>query len=146
VLWRPLFEGLADGIRSSAKTSASGVGCLVQRGSILTLRAILLLHGHMFSTPQFGAILRETILPAVQFAAESDRTHVVEIVSESPSVSNIDFLVSAPPLPPDHDDPALRQFGELNSIPKRPVGPAELMLEASFTDVSETMDIFMNLK
>jgi hypothetical protein len=142
VLWRPLFEGLADGIRSTVKTSASGVGCLVQRGSILALRAILLRHGHLFSTPQLAAILSETILPAIQSAAEADHSHVFAITSESPSVSNIDFLAKSPPLPPDHDDPALQQFGALNTIPKRPVGQAELMLEASFTDVSCDSFIF----
>jgi hypothetical protein len=136
VLWRPLFEGLADGVRSAAKTSSSGVGCLVQRGSILALRAILLRHGHLFSTPQLTAILRETILPAIQSAAEGDSSHVVAITSESPSISNIDFLASPSPLPPDHSDPELQKFGALNTIPKRPVGQAELMLEASFTDVS----------
>lgn len=136
VVWRPLFEGLADGVRSTAKTSSSGFGCLVQRGSILTLRAILLRHGHLFSTSQLAAILRETILPAIQHAAMGDTSAVVAITSESPTISNIDFLVNSPPLPPDNDDPALQQFQALNSTPKRPVGPAELMLEASFTDVS----------
>lgn len=136
-LWRPLFEGLAEGIRSTAKTSTSGVGCLVQRGSILALRAILLRHGHLLSTSQLTAVLGETILPAVQAAAEGDQSSVVEITSETPIISNIDFLVDALPLPPDNDDPALQQFRELNSATaKRPIGPAELMLEASFTDVS----------
>jgi hypothetical protein len=134
-LWRPLFEGLADGVRSTAKTSASGVGCLVQRGSILSLRAILLRHGHLFSTLQLGAILRETVLPAIQFAAEGDQSHVVMLTSESPSISSIDFLVNPPPLPPSHDDPDLQRFGALNTVPKRTVGPAELLLEASFTDL-----------
>lgn len=125
-------------------TSASGVGCLVQRGSVLALRAILLRHGHLFSTAQLKAIFSDTILPAIQSAAENDRTHVVDITSESPSVSNIDFLVSTPPLPPDHDDPSLQQFGALNTAPKRPVGPAELMLEASFTDVSSFFSVSRN--
>jgi len=135
-LWRPLFEGLAEGIRSTAKTSRSGVGCLVQRGSILALRAILLRHGHLFSTPELTAVLSETILPAIQAAAESDQSPVVDITSETPAVSNIDFLVDPLPLPPDNDDPALQQFRELSAATtKRPTGPAELMLEASFTDV-----------
>jgi hypothetical protein len=136
VLWRPLFEGLADGVRSTSKTSSSGFGCLVQRGSILALRAILLRHGHLFSTPRFAAILRETILPAIQSAAEGDSSAVITMTSESPSISDIDFLVNSPPLPPDLDDPALEQFWALNTIPRRPVGPEELMLEASFTYVS----------
>ena len=136
-LWRPLFEGLAEGVRSNAKTSRSGVGCLVQRGSILALRAILLRHGQLFSTPELAAVLGQTIIPAMQAAAESDQSPVVTITSETPSIS-IDFLVDPPPLPPEHDDPALQQFRELSSTTtKRPIGPAELMLEASFTDVSK---------
>jgi len=136
-LWRPLFEGLAEGIRSTAKTSASGVGCLVQRGSILALRAILLRHGHLLSTSELNCVLSQTILPAIQAAAESDQSPVVGITSEAPTVSTIDFLVAPLPLPPDNDDPDLQQFRELNSATaKRPIGPAELMLEASFTDVS----------
>ena len=136
VLWRPLFQGLADGIRSSARTSASGVGCLVQRGSVLTFRAILLRHGNLFSSVQLSAILRETILPAIQFAVERDQSHVITLTSESPSISSIDFLVSPPPLPPSHDDPDLQRFGSVNATPNRTVGLAELLLEASFTDVS----------
>lgn len=137
-LWRPLFEGLAEGVRSNAKTSRSGVGCLVQRGSILALRAILLRYGQLFSTPELAAILGQTIIPAMQAAAESDQSPVVTITSEAPSVSIIDFLVDPLPLPPEHDDPALQQFRELSATTtKRPIGPAELMLEASFTDVSK---------
>jgi hypothetical protein len=136
VLWRPLFEGLAQGVKSSAKTSASGVGCLIQRGSLLALRSILLRHGNTFSVPQLASILRDTVIPAIQFAAENDQSHVAFLISESPLVSNIDFLVPAPPLPPNNDDPALQQFGVINAVPKRTIGPAELLLEASFTDVS----------
>jgi hypothetical protein len=135
ILWRPLFQGLSDGIRSSARTSASGVGCLVQRGSVLAFRAILLRHGSLFSSVQLGAILRETILPAIQFAVERDQSHVVILTSESPSISSIDFLVNPPLLPPCHDDPELQRFGTVNATPNRIVGPAELLLEASFTDV-----------
>ena len=145
VLWRPLLEGLASGVRSTAKTSESGVGCLVQRGSLLTLRSILLRHGHTFSVEQLAAILRETILPAIQSAAEMDHSHVVTIMSESPSLSSIDFMVSAPPLPPDHDDPDLQRFCALNAIPKREVGPSELLLEASFTDVSVSRSFFKTI-
>jgi hypothetical protein len=123
-------------VQSTAKTSASGVGCLIQRGSVLALRSILLRHGHCFSTLQLGAILRETIIPAIQLAAECDKSQVSYLTSESPSVSSIDFLVPPPPLPPSHDDPSLQQFSALNAVPKRVIGPAELLLEASFTDVS----------
>jgi hypothetical protein len=92
----------------------------------------------LFSTPELAAILGQTIIPAMQAAAESDQSPVVAITSETPSVSIIDFLVDPPPLPPENDDPALQQFRELSSTTtKRPIGPAELMLEASFTDVSK---------
>ena len=136
VLWRPIFEGLANGIKSTAKTSASGVGCLIQRGSVLALRSILLRHGHLLSTSQLGLLLRETIIPAIQRAAECDRSHVSLLTSESPSISSIDFLASPSPLPPCHDDPFLQKFSALNAVPKRAIGSAELLLEASFTDVS----------
>jgi hypothetical protein len=136
VLWRPLFEGLAKGVRSEAKTSAGGVGCLVQRASILALRSILMRHGHLFSAAQLAAILEQTVLPAIQIAAESDTSPVVGITSESPAISNIDFLADSPQLPPEPDDPALLQFEALNTMtPNRSFGPAELMLEASFTDL-----------
>ena len=138
-LWRPIFEGLATGIKSTAKTSASGVGCLIQRGSVLAMRSILLRHGHLFSTSQMEAILKETIIPAIQQAAECDKSHVSLLTSESPSVSSIDFLASPLPLPPSHDDPSIQKFCALNEVPKRAIGPAELLLEASFTDVSYWM-------
>jgi hypothetical protein len=121
---------------STARTGASGVGCLIQRGSILALRSILLRHGHQLSTSQLGLLLRKTIIPAIQQAAECDRSHVSLLISESPSISSIDFLASPSPLPPSHDDPSLQKFSELNAVPKRSIGPAELLLEASFTDVS----------
>lgn len=136
VLWRPIFEGLANGITSTAKTAASGVGCLIQRGSVLALRSILLRHGHIFSTSQLAVILRETIIPAIQRASECDKSQVSLLTSESPSISSIDFLASPSPLPPNHDDPFLQKFSALNAVPKRAIGPAELLLEASFTDVS----------
>ena len=136
VLWRPIFEGLANGIKSTAVTSASGVGCLIQRGSVLALRSILLRHGHLLTTMQLGVLLKELIIPAIQQAAECDRSHVSQLASESPSISSIDFLASPSPLPPPHNDPYLQKFSALNSVPKREIGPAELLLEASFTDVS----------
>lgn len=110
VLWRTLLEGLAAGVRSTLPSNAGGVGCLVQRGSILALRSILLRHGHMFSTDQWVAILEQTILPAIQAAAESDGSPVVAITSESPSVSSVDFLADPQDLPPPHDDEGLRKF------------------------------------
>jgi len=136
VLWRPLLEGLAEGIRSTAKSSAGGVGCLIQRGSALALRAILLRQGHLFSTDQWVAMLEQTIIPSIQAGAESDRSPVINITSESPAVSNIDFLVDSLPLPPTADDVSLLRFeASLASTPNRSLGKAELMLEASFTDL-----------
>lgn len=137
VLWRPLLEGLAKGLRSNADTSASGFGCLVQRGSALALRSILLRHGHTLSTAQLSVILSETILPSIQLAVESDMSPVITITSENPALSAIDFLVDPLPLPPDSDDSSLQLFLNNNvSSNCRTIGPAELMLEASLTDVS----------
>ena len=113
VVWRTLLEGLADGIKSNSKSSAAGLGCLVQRGSVLALRAILIRHGSVFSVDQWEAILRDTILPALQFAAENEVSPVVGITSESPHLSNIDFLADALPVPPPVDDPGLRKFEEI---------------------------------
>lgn len=135
VLWRPLFEGLAEGLKSTIATSESGVGCFIQRASILALRAIFLRHGNTFSSLQFSAILSETIIPAMQEAAEKDQSPVVSITSESPLISNIDFLVDSMPLPPAPDDAELLQFEVQNNRLERALGPSELMLEASFTDL-----------
>ena len=134
VLWRPLLDGLARGISSSSKTSSGGVGCLIQRGSVLALRSILLRHGYLFSSAQLAAILEQSLIPAIRTGIESDTGPVITITSESPSVSNIDFLVESPPLPPSIDDVSLLRFEALNSS-KRSMGVAELMLEASFSDL-----------
>lgn len=134
-LWRPLFEGLAEGVRSAAKSSAGGVGCLLQRSSVLAFRAILLRHGHIFSTPQLVAVLEQTLIPAIQTGCENDISPVVRITSESPSVSSIDFLVEPLPLPPPPDDESLLAFKSLHRTPNREIGPAELMMEASFSDM-----------
>ena len=113
VLWRTLLEGLADGVRSRAKSSAAGLGCLVQRGSILALRSIFIRHGGVFSVPQWEAILRETILPAIQAAAENEISPVIGITSESPHLSSIDFLADSFPIPPPVKDPGLQKFEEV---------------------------------
>jgi hypothetical protein len=135
ILWRPIFDGLVEGIESDVSTSECGVGCFIQRASILALRAILLRHADSFSTSQIVAIMKNSIIPYVQRAAENDKSPVVSITSESPLISNIDFLVEAMPLPPDRDDVALRHFEKQNNTLSRSWGPAELMLEASFTDL-----------
>ena len=136
VAWRPLLEGLAEWVRSPVTDGAGGVGCLLQRGSILALRAILLRHGHIFSHAQLSAILEQTLIPAIQAGAESDTSQVLNISSESPFVSSIDFLAEPLPLPPAADDNRLRLFeSNMDSSSKRKLGSAELMLEASFTDL-----------
>lgn len=139
VIWRPLLDGLAAGMCSSAPSSSGGVGCLVQRGSAMALRAILLRHGKIFSTPQWSAILNNVILPALQTGAKSDASPVTSITSESPTISSLDFLVEPLPLPPTVDDEGLQKFSAMaqndESSPPRPLGIAELLVEASFADL-----------
>ena len=138
-LWRPLLDGLASGICSSASSTSGGVGCLVQRGSTISLRAILLRHGKLFSVAEWSIILQHVILPALQIGAESDSTPVTTIISESPSVSSLDFLGEPLPLPPPCDDEGLQKFQDIphsdDSSPSRPFGTAELLVEASFADL-----------
>ena len=139
VLWRSLLDGLAEGIKSTLLSNAGGVGCLVQRGSVLALRAILLRHGHLFSSTQWAVIIDQTILPALQEAAMTDVSPVVSIISESPTVSSLDFLAEPQRLPPPHDDEGLvlfaQQAQQAESAPSRALGKAELLVEASFTDM-----------
>ena len=112
VLWRPILDGLANGMCSSITSGNSeGVGCIVQRGSIITLRAILLRHGHIFSVSQWGVIMNEVILPAMQIAIQTDDTPVTKIISESPIVSNLDFFSEPLTLPPPVGDEGLLRFG-----------------------------------
>ena len=138
-IWRPLLDGLAAGLCSSASSISGGVGCLVQRGSAMALRAILLRHGMAFSVTQWEAILNNVILPAVQIGAESDSSPVTKISSESPFVSSLDFVGEPLPLPPPQDDEGLQKFATMaqsdESLPSRPLGTAELLVEASFADL-----------
>lgn len=138
-IWRPLLDGLASGMCSSASSISGGVGCLVQRGSAMALRAILLRHGKVFSVSQWSAILNYVILPAVQIGAESDSTPVTKISSESPSVSSLDFVGEPLALPPPRDDEGLLKFAAMThsdeSSPSRPLGTTELLVEASFADL-----------
>lgn len=138
-IWRPLLDGLASGMCSSASSISGGVGCLVQRGSAMALRAILLRHGKLFSVSQWLAILSNVILPAVQIGAESDSSPVTKILSESPSVSSLDFVGEPLSLPPECDDEGLQKFAVMTqsdeSSPNRPLGVAELLVEASFADL-----------
>eukprot|EP00804_Cyclotella_cryptica_P009256 CCRYP_016755-RD/>CCRYP_016755-RD protein AED:0.20 eAED:0.20 QI:0/0.5/0.14/1/0.5/0.14/7/0/1836 len=138
-IWRPLLDGLAAGVCSSASSISGGVGCLVQRGSLMALRAILLRHGKLFSVSQWSAILNFVILPAIQIGAENDSSPVLKILSDSPSVSSLDFLGEPLPLPPSCDDEGLKKFAAMaqseESSPSRNLGNAELLVEASFADL-----------
>lgn len=138
-LWRPIFEGLANGIRSPSRYRTGGIGCLMQRGSVLAVRSILLRHGTLFSKNQLFAILSQTVCPAIQEAAVMDQSLVIRITSESPAITSLDFLVEPMPLPPPRYDRGLLKFEEVarsvESAPSRPLGPAELLLEACFTDM-----------
>lgn len=111
VIWRPILDGLAKGICSPVSTGNSeGVGCILQRGSVIALRAILLRHGHRFSASQWSIIMNQVILPAMQIAIETDTTQVAKIISESPIVSNLDFFTNPLPLPPSSTNEGLLQF------------------------------------
>ena len=136
VLWRPIFEGLAKGAKSRTKSRADGTGNFMQRSCVLTLRTILLRHGSYFSDNELSVALKDTIIPAFQSALENDNSPVVSIASESPSVSSLDFLAEPFPLPPSSDDEGLIKFEQvLQQSEKNPrkIGPAELLLEATFT-------------
>jgi brefeldin A-inhibited guanine nucleotide-exchange protein len=139
VLWRTLFEGLADGVRSKEQSREAGMGNLIQRGSVLALRAILLRHGSFFSNEQLRAILEQSILPAFQDAIQQDTSPVSAIASESPAVSSLDFLSEPLAIPPPPDDEGLLKFEDvfrqMDRGPTRPMGQAELLLEAAFTDM-----------
>jgi hypothetical protein len=111
VLWRPILDGLAHGMCSSMSYgSTEGAGCIVQRASVITLRAILLRHGHRFSASQWVVIMNEVILPAMQIAIKTDNTHVTKIISESPIVSNLDFFSAPLSLPPPNSNAGLLKF------------------------------------
>jgi hypothetical protein len=58
VLWRPIFDGLFRGIQYNSSGTSQGIGCLLQRGSLMTLRSILLSNGKMFSVSQWNAFLK----------------------------------------------------------------------------------------
>lgn len=116
MLWRPIFDGLVGGMHSKTTSRHYGIGCFVQRGSVMTIRAIFLRHGHVFSADQYRAILKTSILPAILSAVKSDHTAVMDIISESPNVSNLDFLNVPLPLPPPEDDTDLRNFIECKDM------------------------------
>eukprot|EP00535_Pseudo-nitzschia_heimii_P012093 CAMPEP_0197196342 /NCGR_PEP_ID=MMETSP1423-20130617/32306_1 /TAXON_ID=476441 /ORGANISM="Pseudo-nitzschia heimii, Strain UNC1101" /LENGTH=2211 /DNA_ID=CAMNT_0042650137 /DNA_START=205 /DNA_END=6840 /DNA_ORIENTATION=+ len=136
ILWRPLFEGLAKGAKSTSRCRADGTGKFLQRSSVVALRTILLRHGSCFSDNQLKVVLADTILPAFQEALEQDKSPVVSIASETPSISSIDFLVAPFPIPPECDDDSLIKFQQISrqsGHAPRSMGPSELLLEATFT-------------
>ena len=110
VLWRPLLDGLGAGICSMIPSKNGSVGFVVQRGSLMTLRAILLRHSKCFSIAQWSIVLKQVLLPAIQIAGENDESPVTLIVSESPAVSSVDFISDNLPLPPDANDAGLLKF------------------------------------
>ena len=141
ILWRPIFDGLANGISSKVTSNFSAVGCFVQRGSAITLRSILLRYGTLFSANELKAIMKYSILPAIETAAKNDTSPVLKIISESPTVSNLDFLNEPLPFPPPVDDEGLLRFAKESKLDdshntsKRAMGVAELLVEASFVDL-----------
>lgn len=137
VLWRPLLDGLMIGIKSLMSSTTDGVGCIVQRGSVMVLRSILLRHGSQFSINQWSIILKDIIVPSIRIATENDKSPVLAIISESPNVDNVDFLSEPLPLPKSAED-CLAKFNSLNaerSSQYRTLGPSELLTEAYFADL-----------
>jgi len=141
ILWRPIFDGLSRGMSSSVTCSSGGVGCFVQRGSVMTLRSILLRYGTSFSPNQWKAIMNDSILPSMELAAKNDTSQVMKIISESPTVSNLEFLTEPLPLPPPVYDEGLIKFAEESNLDgsqntsHKVMGHAELLVEASFVDL-----------
>lgn len=113
VLWRTLIEGLADGVRAPELSREGGLGNLVQRGSVLALRAILLRHGSKFTDDQLKVMLEQTIIPSFQEAVENDSSPVTSIASESPANSSLDFVADPLPIPPPNTDAGLLKFEEV---------------------------------
>jgi hypothetical protein len=112
VLWRTLFDGLANGVRSKERSREGGLGNLIQRGSVLAIRAIILRHGAVFSENQLKAILDQSILPAFQDAVLNDKSPVTSIASDSPAISSLEFLAEPLPVPPPCNDESLVMFEE----------------------------------
>lgn len=119
ILWRTIFDGLSGGICSAVTGTSGEVGCFVQRGSVMTLRSILLRYGHTFTPGQWKAIMNQSILPSMEAAAKNDSSPVMKIISESPHVSNLDFLTEPLPLPPAEDDEGLLKFASVSKADGR---------------------------
>lgn len=115
VLWRPIIDGLTAGMCSTTSSLNGEIGCFIQRGSVITLRSILLRYGHTFTPAQWKAMMSQSILPSMNRAACNDTSPVMKIISESPSVSNLDFLTEPLPLPPGSDDAGLLKFASVRN-------------------------------
>jgi len=59
---------------------------------------------------QWNVILKQVFLPSIQSAAESDRSPVTYITSESHSVLFLDFVAESLSLPPGSDAESLMKF------------------------------------
>ena len=144
VLWRPILDGLAAGLSSTVQSNSAGVGHIVQRGSALTLRAILLRHKDVFSPLQWLTILSKVVLPAINDAARNDTTPVSQLISESPLSSEVNFICGSLDPPPKHDDKQLQDYAveaqAQGGAPLRPFGNAELLVEATFADLRQGGD------
>jgi hypothetical protein len=115
VLWRPIIDGLSAGMCSESSSLSGERGCFIQRGSVITLRSILLRYGTSFTSAQWRAMLNQSILPSMNAAAYNDKSPVMKIISESPSLSNLDFLTEPLPCPPEKDDEGLMKFAAVRN-------------------------------
>jgi len=144
VLWRPIFDGLVGGMRSSVQSNSAGVGHIVQRGSAMTLRAILLCYKDSFSPVQWSIIITKVILPAITDAIRSDQTEVTKIISSLPAKFQLNAIQQSLDLPPQNDSQQLKDFvSEARSqvgAPIRSFGPSELLVEATFSDLRQGGD------
>ena len=112
----------------------------------MTLRSILLRYGTSFSPNQWKAIMNDSILPSIELAAKNDTSQVMKIISESPTVSNLEFLTEPLSLPPTVYDEGLIKFAEESKLDgsqntsHKLMGHAELLVEASFVDLKHGGD------
>jgi len=142
ILWRPLLDGLAMGLSSSVSSTSAGVGHIVQRGCIMTLRAILLRHGHVFSYNQWHVILTQILLPSFfKGAMNDDRSNYKNLIGVE---NGFAYIGSLKALPPSHTSIYLKRFEEgvrrMENAPPRPFGVAELLVEATFADLRQGGD------
>ena len=83
-------------------------------------------------------------MPAINDAARSDTTVVTRILSECPTLSEVNFVCKRLDLPPEHDSKQLQDYAiealAQGGAPLRPFGTAELLVEASFADLRQGGD------